>query len=166
MKKIALVYSIIFLLALSLISAMASRAKSPGSLLHGEWKEIKWEYERSADPDSAALYEDVKQDVKQMTGNELVIHQAESWQFFPDGTLQLLTPAGQKFSLSWKLKGRGHILELNNQGVKEYYNIMQLTDDNLVVNFESDLEVRGIAKLTFKRVKNNHDLKVQQQPDT
>jgi hypothetical protein len=50
----------------------------------------------------------------------------------------------------WKLKGRGHILELEyDNRIVEHYNLTELNDNTMVLNFDSDIQVKGIAKLTF-----------------
>lgn len=127
-------------------------AESPEQVIVGEWTEQAWEYERvnKANGDSVPTKE-ITDEVKHLIGQNLIIHQAETWQFLPNGKLKLLGDKANK-TASWNIKGRGHILTLQYQNTNfENYNISELTDTSLVINFDADIEVRGVAKLIFKK---------------
>lgn len=143
------------------ITILITKAKNPSSLILGEWKERSWEYEMVNKVDTINLhYKKISAEVKGLIGENLVIHKSETWQFLPNGKLILRGPGHPKI-VDWKLNGRGHILELKYLNAKESYNISELTDSTLVINFDTDLEVRGIAKLSFASIKKNHDIQIQ-----
>lgn len=127
--------------------------ESPEHLILGTWKEQSWEYEKAYN--TAALRvmnrDTISQRVKDQLGRHLIIHSAETWDFNPDGIL-LLHGHDTTKQVRWKLKGRGHILELEYADrVIEHYNLTELSEDMMVLNFDSDIQVKGIAKLTFNK---------------
>lgn len=145
------VYLLIVVTAASVMFCAMNSVESPEHKILGSWKELAWEYEkvynRAARNDIGP--DTISQSVKDQLGQHLVIHSAELWQFKPDGTL-LLRGMGNDKEVKWKLKGRGHILELEyDNRVIEHYNLTQLTANTMVLNFDSDIQVKGIAKLTF-----------------
>ncbi|MBX3165303.1 MAG: hypothetical protein KF900_12580 [Bacteroidetes bacterium] len=116
----------------------------------GEWKEIKWEYDKVNTRQQTKLAF-MPEEIKDMVGKQLIIHEAETWLFNPNGTLTLFGRNSEK-TVEWRLKGRGHILQLKHTDNRtEQYNIDILNGKTLVLNFESNMEVRGIAKLTFNK---------------
>ncbi|CAM3818829.1 hypothetical protein FLCU109888_03040 [Flavobacterium cucumis] len=154
MKKIWTQYLLVFGLGIALFIFLISMAKNPEIEIEGEWSELTWEYEK------ADKNETIKQDftsisnyVKDLIGENLVIHKAEKWKFYPNGKL-ILEGNGYEKEVSWHMKGRGNILEIkyDNQNI-EHYNLTELSDDKLVLNFDTDTHTRGIARLTF--VKTN-----------
>ena len=58
-----------------------------------------------------------------------------------------------KKEISWNIKGRGNILELkyDNNNV-EHYSLTELSDNKLVLNFDTNTHTRGIARLTFEKL--------------
>jgi hypothetical protein len=147
--RIWIIYLLIISSAFLVMLSLIHYAKSPTKLILGEWKESSWEYEMVNKIDTETThYKKISEEVKNLIGENLVIHKSEVWKFLPNGELELHGPEGQK-SLNWKLNGRGHILELVDTKTRESYNVSKLTDSSLVINFDTDLEVRGIAKLTF-----------------
>jgi hypothetical protein len=151
MKVIAL-YFVVFGIAIMGFIAIVKTASSPEEVILGQWSEIEWEYEKpnkridpELDKQTLSLY------VKEVTGQNLVIHQAEHWIFYPDGTLQL-SGEHKETTVLWRIKGRGHLLQLKyDDGREEHYNIMHLSKDSMVIHFEADAQARGIAKLTFTK---------------
>ena len=149
--------AIYIMLAVAMIAGFAwtkHRVRGPEQLLVGTWRERAWEYEKvntPADLKRLKAGDTVSQAVKDQLGKHLMIHSAETWKFYPDGTLVLQGPRGVK-NIHWKLKGRGHILELEHRNhAIEHYNITELTGDHMILNFDSDIQVKGIAKLTFQK---------------
>jgi len=133
---------------------MISAAPSPESLIVGNWKEVSWEYEKvnKSDYDTMVM-KHIPADVKHSIGQDLVIHAAETWVFLSNRKLQLETPSGIKH-VEWCIKGRGNVLQLKyDNNTLENYNITHLNNGALELNFETDIQARGIAKLTFERIK-------------
>jgi len=127
--------------------------ESPEQLILGSWKEHSWEYEKAYSPATLKVMnrDTISQSVKDELGRHLIIHSAEIWDFNPDGTLVLHGSDTTK-QVKWKLKGRGHILELEYANrVIEHYNLTELNENTMVLNFDSDIQVKGIAKLTFNK---------------
>jgi hypothetical protein len=132
-----------------------SNAESPENLIRGEWRELSWEYEKVDLPLNKGMdYAQIFPQLKQRISQDLIIHQAETWRFLPNGEL-ILSDGEKEKKVKWRMKGRGHILQLiYDEDTFESYNLSELNDDTLVLNFESDIQARGIAKLTFERIKN------------
>ncbi|GAB3164085.1 lipocalin-like domain-containing protein [Telluribacter humicola] len=159
-SKLGAYYIGIFLAAVSGFLLLVSSAASPDQLLAGTWEEVAWEYEkvdksRGADTLSSKV---ISEDVKQMIAQDLIVHRAEKWHFWPNGTLSLIAEGdindAPRKRLNWRLKGRGHILLLHyNDETEESYNIVKLTQDELTLHFYTEMQARGIAKITFKRVR-------------
>lgn len=150
-----------FMGLLLLIVILFQASQNPSRLLVGSWKELSWEYEKvNKNKSEKENLREISEEVKALIGQKLSIHQAETWLFRPNGDLLLKTKDGVK-KLHWKLNGRGHVLELTDSNNKENYNITELNDSTLVINFDTDMEVRGIAKLTFAKRNYIHDIQVQ-----
>jgi hypothetical protein len=126
---------------------------SPDKQIIGVWNEQAWEYEKVYNrKDQLAIESDtISQSVKDQLGKHLLIHSAEKWNFTPNGQLVLIGLDTVK-TVQWKLKGRGHILELEyDNEIIEHYNLTELNSNQMVLNFDSDMQIKGIAKLTFNR---------------
>lgn len=159
--KIQVIYITIILTFSLSIFIILRNAKNPETILVNKWKELSWEYEMVNNIDSNTThFKEISNEVKTLIGENLVIHRSETWQFLPNGKLILQGPDGIK-TVNWRLNGRGNILELKHMNTKESYNISELTDTTMVINFDTDLEVRGIAKLSFTSINNNYDIKIQ-----
>ncbi|MCO6358507.1 lipocalin family protein [Roseivirga pacifica] len=154
---------IVFLLTLVLLASTKSRFLAPDKLIVGSWEEVSWEYEKVNHKGGSSFEIDEKQ--KQEITKNLVIHQSETWEFNDDGSLIFYDGEKVKESLAWNVKGRGNILELiHNNKTLEDYEIQEITKDSLVIHFHSDLQVRGIVKLTFKRKRTEKYAQEIQQP--
>ncbi|WP_373514899.1 lipocalin family protein [Persicitalea sp.] len=141
---------------LCLFLVLMTNASSPDRLILGTWKEVTWEYEKVDNyQDEVALQRRViDYGMRQLIAKDLIIHEAEQWRFLPNGTLQLLTRPGSERAVQWSLKGRGHILTMQyDQLLEESYTIAKLTENELVLYFHTDIEVRGIAKITFRKIR-------------
>lgn len=151
--KILFVYLTLFLAAsFGMLWAMEG-VESPEQSILGTWREQSWEYEKAYNRTAKKAFraDTVSQRVKDQLGRHLIIHFAEQWDFNPDGTLMLVGADTTK-QVSWKLKGRGHILELEYANhVIEHYNLTALNETTMVLNFDSDIQVKGIARLTFTK---------------
>lgn len=151
--KPLLIYIALLVFALTGMIWVMNHVESPEHLIVGTWKEHAWEYEKAY---SMATFDKINRDtisqnVKDQLGRHLIIHSAETWNFNQDGTL-VLHGADTIKQVKWKLKGRGHILELEYaDNVIEHYNLTELNENTMVLNFDSDIQVKGIAKLTFNK---------------
>jgi hypothetical protein len=134
-----------------------SKIDHPEKLLIGKWKEVEWHYDkvdRGAQGSSFVQKGYIQNRLKEEITGELFIHQAEEWHFYPDGNLELLKMNNETEMLSWRLKGRGHILKLKHtENMLEFYQIRVLNKDEMILNFENDLHARGIIEIRFKRIK-------------
>ncbi|MEH0154439.1 hypothetical protein V6R21_09865 [Limibacter armeniacum] len=151
MKFIYITYVLFVLLAVSFGSVLLS-GESSQELLVGKWQEVSWEYEK-VDKHNGAEFELNEAQINEIC-NQLVIHQSEIWEFAPSNKLHLHNKeSGFSEVLDWNVKGRGHILELKHQDSRlEGYQVQEISEDNLVIHFNFDLRVRGIVKLTFKKI--------------
>ncbi len=156
-------YITLFLAIILVVAFLKDRVQSPESLLVGTWNERSWEYEKMNMPVDLKHLSDqdtIAQRVKDQLGKHLVIHSAETWEFKRDGSLLLLGADTVKH-VKWKLKGRGNILELEYANrVVEHYTLTELTPAKMALNFDSNIQVKGIAKLTFDNI--DHVTKIQQ----
>jgi len=141
---------IILLLLAGGSSFVLFTAATPEELLVGRWQEMSWEYEKLDSGEGfSRSFPDEGQ--KSEICRNMIIHQAEIWEFRRDHQLSLYK-GNDKEEISWNLKGRGNILELKHyDGRSEYYQVQEITADSFVILFNFDLQVRGIVKMKFKR---------------
>ncbi len=146
--KLWFTYSLAFISGLIVIIMLLSFSTNPEEIIVGKWDEVTWQYEQ----------QEISLEEKELIGKlsqNFLIHEAEKWNFEPDGTLLLTTDKGEVKKAWWRIKGRGHILQIRySEDYTENYNIDVLTNDSLVINFEDSIEIRGISKLTFNRLTN------------
>lgn len=123
--------------------------------LEGVWKEVEWVYEkvdrtRSVSTEKQALRSRMKNEITE----DLIIHKSETWEFKRKGKLLLTKENKDPIELSWRLKGRGHILKLEHEnGALEFYQIRHLNSDKMVLHFDNNVHARGIVKIVFKKIK-------------
>lgn len=151
MKKASLFIFICGLLSFGL-TAFFKTGKNPEKTILGAWKEMDWEYEKTdkflANSTIGKTISDLE---KTEIAKDLVIHEAETWTFEPNGNLKLKNGKTSK-SVKWVLKGRGHILQLKHaKEDTENYQLTHLDDHRMVLNIELDNQARGIAKLVFSK---------------
>ncbi|SKB25776.1 hypothetical protein SAMN05660226_00027 [Parapedobacter luteus] len=148
MKRLLVVYISVFAFILMGFTWLIRSAPNPERLILGQWKETGWVYERLN-----KVGDEEKVNMQETLRDGLVLHKAEIWSFLPNGRLRLQKSDGEEETIRWAIKGRGNILEIKyNDGHKEQYDLSQLADDQLVLNFELDTQVKGLAKLTFDRL--------------
>ena len=119
-------------------------------------EETSWRYEKMDHSDQSQItwMEEMDDLVKSEIGGHLIIHQSEEWKFSPDRKLELRAEDNLTKTIIWTLKGRGNILEMTEpDGTIESYNIQELTKDKMILHFNSDLQVRGIVEMEFRRRK-------------
>ncbi|MDB5271685.1 MAG: hypothetical protein JWO58_52 [Chitinophagaceae bacterium] len=138
-------YPLIVICCLSLLTIGALSLViryNPESMIEGQWKETAWSYEKIDTRDF--VYHDIKL---------LRKHTAESWKFMTNHQLYFYNGHDIIAKAKWKMKGRGHILQLlYEDGTTETYDIKELNKDELVLNFDIGMESRGIARLVFNKV--------------
>ena len=148
-------YILLFLALAWTFVQLKRQVQSPERLIMGTWNERQWQYEKvnaPSDLKKLQAQDTMAQSVKDQLGKHLVVHSAEVWEFKREGLLVLHGRDTTK-EVRWKLKGRGHILELEYANkVIEHYNLSELTSTNMALNFDSDIQVKGIAKLTFNKL--------------
>jgi len=160
--RIRLIYFSAICSGILLFVLLISATTNPERQILGEWKEVKWEYEKvnQTDANGASLLQ-MQDDVKQAIGQHLVIHEAETWTFLPNGQLRLSGKVNNKI-VSWRLKGRGHILQIKyDRNQYENYVIDKLDDGTMCLQFETDVQARGIAKLIFSKEQISQSLTIQ-----
>jgi len=128
-------------LLLLLVFILGFTSTNPEDIILGEWSEDSWTYEKADSP--SMFYYDMSTVRK---------HEAEHWVFQDDNTILFLKDGELIGKANWIIKGRGHILRLKHEdGLIERYDIKELNDHELVLNFDIGMESRGIAKLTFTK---------------
>ncbi|AGA78867.1 hypothetical protein [Echinicola vietnamensis] len=154
--KIKIMYVGVFVLLFGVVVTLVANDVSPERKLIGKWEEVMWKYEK-LDSSEGNVFDSfhINDQLKQEISRELVIHKAETWEIKPEGELLLHKKNGASEHLHWRLKGRGHVLKLFGHGDSlEHYQIQKLTDDTMEIHFNSDLQARGIIKMTFKKAKS------------
>ena len=129
----------------------AGACGDPEASLVGCWEEVEWTYERSDDPAPERWTDGVRS--RAYPDRQVLHHHAEWWSVGPRGQLQLALSDGSTVRGRWRLKGRGHVLTLRypRNDTFEVYDIKELDDDELVLQYDMGMEVRGIARLRFRR---------------
>ncbi|UCS95807.1 hypothetical protein KZP23_13395 [Echinicola marina] len=156
--RVGLLYLGITVLLLTGVVSLMAYDISPDNKLLGEWKEVSWEFEKldeAVDHEFWGISKSITDQLKKEISRELAFHEAEVWKFYPDGKISLEGSNGKRASLFWRLKGRGHVLKLFGHADSiEHYQIQKLTDDTMEIHFNTDLQARGIIKMTFKKIRN------------
>ncbi|UII26228.1 hypothetical protein LVD15_23490 [Fulvivirga maritima] len=152
--KILMIYVGIFMVPCALVLIMLSNDQSAEDKVLGRWQEVSWEYEkidkkREVGEENWDINEQQKYEISQ----GLVFHEAETWHFLPTGELELYNQTGLLSQLEWRIKGHGNILKLEKTDAEvEHYQIQKLDDNKMEIHFNTDLQVRGIVKMTFVKV--------------
>lgn len=151
MKK-ALITIVVTSLTFFGFTALLKTAVNPEKTIVGQWKEMDWEYEKTDKfLGNSEIGKTISEIEKMEIAKDLVIHQAETWTFLPNGNLKL-TNNRRTRGVKWVLKGRGHILQLKyDKGTTENYLLTYLDEHKMVLNLELDNQARGIAKLVFSK---------------
>lgn len=138
MKKLRIFFQVLLIQAL-----FCACTDNPEDKILGSWLETKWEYE------------DYK--IKQLKEHDPRIvrrHQTERWIFNADESFIIVKKNGEEITGRWSLLGRGHILKLHydeNDEV-EVYDIKELNHEELVLNIDIGMEIKGVARLFFTKI--------------
>lgn len=159
MKRRAVPYISAATMVMLLVGAVSVlwRMPRPEVKLHGQWQEVSWSYEKVDGGDlglgaGSSISEELR---KEMTKG-LVIHESETWRFGPASSLVLHKSGERNDTLLWKLKGHGHILQLVfGDSHQEVYQVRELKDDMMVLQFNNDMIARGVVRIVFKRLPEN-----------
>ncbi len=158
MSRVWSSYLIVALCGITGFFITVENSPSPEDIIIGEWEELKWEYEKvDKTGNDSVNYKHISDDVKDLIGQNLIIHKAETWIFLPDHRVRLLGENTDKI-VKWRIGGRGNILQFKHDSATiENYNLSELNDHTMVLNFEADIQAKGIAKLTFKKINITQD---------
>lgn len=140
---------ILFFTSIAVVAlAMTGKEFNPEKEFMGSWNEIDWNFkeaEKSVVTNLGLLKSSPKE-----SSNSIRIHSAKNWDFKPNGVLILHDETESK-SLEWRLKGRGHILEITDGQVTEFYDINSLSENKIELNFIAPSYVKDHAKLVIER---------------
>jgi hypothetical protein len=148
--KLLITYSIVFLLGFFGNFLLFNASTNPEKLILGKWEETDWKFEKGI-----AFAADIAAASKTKGAQpEFSFHKAEDWEFLPGGHLRLKI-GGQQELLTWRIKGRGHVLQIQYGNDRiENYQLTVLDNNKMVLNAESDVQARGISQLIFEREKS------------
>lgn len=136
-------------------SFMRINMNSPEDLIVGDWNESSWKYERAASPEQKknVCNDSLSGALKGYLGKGLVLHEHETWSFLPNGKLHISSADKETQVLHWRLKGKGDMLVIKDENNKplEHYKVTHINKDSLSLSFELDIQVKGLASMTFKR---------------
>jgi hypothetical protein len=132
------------LLYLLLIPVLViSCSENPEQVLAGDWITTHQEFIKT---------DQITRMDAQPTG-EGIIPEADIWQFAKNKTVIFYKEGKVVGTGHWKLKGRGHVVQIEYpNGLYSKYQLKKLTDDKLVILVDMKKEVRGIAKIEFEKV--------------
>lgn len=154
-KKIIVLYTLVGVAVLTLTALVAfGTFVHPEKAIVGEWKQVSWNYEKVDLKNEELIVQgiDTSNTLDHDIFKSLTIHESETWRFYPNAAVDFTKKNSPKKSLNWRLKGRGHILKIIENGEpKEYYQIKELTDKRMVLHFENDVHARGIVKIVFQK---------------
>lgn len=150
--KLRVIYLFVFSFAFLGLGWIIRTAPHPEKAILGTWKEIEWEYERVYKKNMQAEVTASREHFRKYSGLVPMLHEAEVWTFLPGNTLVLAAHDKAEKYAKWSIKGRGNVLEIKYEdGVIEHYDISSLVDKKMVLNFDLDTQIKGIARLTFKK---------------
>jgi hypothetical protein len=148
--RIVLTYLAILVFFIGGWIALISASPPPERQIIGSWEQTSWEYEKLDLPSYPASL-DFMDEVKRSVGEGLIIHKAETWRFLPSERL-LLYNGDTVEEARWRMKGRGHILQVvHGNGVTENYVLDKLDQATLQLYVETNIQARGIARLVFSK---------------
>jgi len=107
--KLSFAYGVIaFLLFCSCVILI--REESPEQMLVGKWQEVSWELERVNSEDVKTNAESIGWQKQEICG-DMIIHDAEIWEFDAKKQLTLIKQDDSVEKLKWNVKGRVHVPE-------------------------------------------------------
>jgi hypothetical protein len=125
----------------SLVIFLGFTVRNPEGVILGKWEETDWTYEKI---ENESVYDLGLAEIKK--------HEAEQFVFTEDNQVEFYKNGRKTAAATWTIKGRGHILRIDHEdGSMELFDIKELNDDELILNFDIGMETRGIAKLIFSR---------------
>lgn len=139
---------IIFVSISASVLALMGKEYNPEKDFLGNWQEVAWDYKEAKN--SVVLNLGLLKVPADENRDSIRIHAANRWHFEPGGVLKLREENEEKI-LTWRLKGRGHILEITDGDVTEYYDINLLSNNKIELNFISPSFVKESAKLVIER---------------
>jgi hypothetical protein len=140
-------------LCLTLALCLSACGTNPEDVIVGRWEEVSWRYEKfdGHAPNATKWIDGIR--LPNYPARGIVRHEAEYWEFQPGRVLLIRTRDGDTVRARWRLKGRGHVLKVRypESDDVEVYDIKELNRNELILNYDIGMEVRGIAQLTFNR---------------
>lgn len=132
---------IVGILIFGVLVILGIKVNNPELMIIGQWEEKDWAYEKL---DDKSLLELGIENFKK--------HEAETWVFKENNTVEFNKGDRIIALAEWHIKGRGHILKIDHSdGTEELFDIKELNNSELVLNFDIGMETRGIAKLIFAK---------------
>lgn len=156
MKKFSLygVFIIAFLMLAFVV--FSSFDRSVERYFIGEWDETFWDYKRA---DNFLLKGWGLNKTHNKKEDNIRYHQGEKWIFKAGGELEIVN-ADSSSIISWRLKGRGNILEISDGKVTEHFDIKMFSSNKIELNYISDIQVKESAKLIFTQSKRQYVTKI------
>jgi hypothetical protein len=152
-RHTVLFYLAFFACGFLLCGFLLYREESPAQRITGKWKEISWVYEKVNHTENGLPDKEITDELRSEMARGLIIHEAETWEFRPDGTLLLHKRSGKPIKLNWNLKGRGHVLTLHYRNDKtEYYDLSDLSADEMTLYIDVEIQAKGIVRMTFEKI--------------
>ncbi len=146
--KIRLILIILFVSISASVLALMGKENNPERAFLGNWKEVNWDYKEAEK--SVVINLGLLKTQTSESADSVRFHIAQKWQFEPGGILKLQDDDETK-AISWRLKGRGHILEITDGAVTEFYDINLISNNKIELNLISASFVKESAKLTIER---------------
>jgi hypothetical protein len=146
-------YIAFFLLFGTLIYWLLLLEESPDKRIIGKWRETSWRYELVNGDHDTITTRMIAEDAREQIARELIIHEAETWEFKKDGTLLLHRKDFPPTRLRWTLKGRGHVLQIDHdeKPLSEFYDLEEVNDERMVLYVDIEIQAKGIVRMSFEK---------------
>ncbi len=146
--KIRIALILLFTSISVIVLAFIGNKYNPENEFVGSWDEIDWNIKGAEK--SVVTNLGLVQPPSEEDRDSIRFHTAKSWKFRPGGVL-ILQDKHEEKELEWRLKGRGHILEITDGVVTEYYDINLLSDEKIELNYIAPSFVKDYARLVIRR---------------
>lgn len=124
---------------------------SPEKVIVGEWSEVGWHFEKpDYRVDEKNFAQILENNVRIEILDKLEILHVDRWIFREDGTLEVNDSSVA--TMTWSIKGRGHILEISRNGTPiESFQIQTLNNEQMELHLNLDIQIKGVIKILLER---------------
>lgn len=127
-------------------------SQNPEQIIQGKWDEKGWYFERTETPVVNEKQASIDDEMRGEILKDLEIPHATEFVFNDDKTFEVNGNQKHHPPIKWNIKGRGHILELTQDGkLMSSFQIEELNEKRLILHLNFDLQVKGIVKIVLEK---------------